>query len=87
MYHQARGVLELVEEIMQAPLKLPTTPDISPPLRDLLLGMMAKDPVKRLSLREVMHHPWVTLGGDKPLLCLEVRCNRAEVVLRWFQWC
>ena len=70
---QARGVLELVEEIMQSPLVLPPTPPVSPELADLLQAMMAKDPTARCSLKDVMHHPWVTMGGETTLLCLEVR--------------
>lgn len=49
---------------------------LAPGVRDLLEGMMHKDPSKRLILRQAMAHPWVTEGGRRPLPCVEVRAAR-----------
>jgi hypothetical protein len=40
---------------------------VSPELRDLLSGLLAKDVLQRLHVRAAMQHPWVTLNGSAPL--------------------
>lgn len=54
----AKSALQMFEKIQSDPLVFPFA--IDPLLRDLLTGMMVKDPQKRLALVDVMAHPWVT---------------------------
>ena len=43
----------------------PLPNDISPHLRDFLLRCFVKDPEKRASARELLHHPWITTPNKK----------------------
>lgn len=54
----AKSAMQMFEKIQNDPLVFPFA--IDPLLQDLLTGMMVKDPQKRMTLLEVMCHPWVT---------------------------
>ena len=43
----------------------PLPNEISPHLRDFLLRCFVKDPEKRASARELLHHPWITTPNKK----------------------
>lgn len=43
----------------------PITRNVSPQVEDLILRMLNPDPAKRLTLREVARHPWLTDEGDE----------------------
>ena len=34
--------------------------------------MLTKDPAQRLTLPQIMSHPWVTHNGKAPMACLQV---------------
>ncbi|KAL4854559.1 Calcium/calmodulin-dependent protein kinase kinase [Chlorella vulgaris] len=76
---KADTVLELFETVQSMPLTFPEHPAVSPELKDLLLGMLEKDPDHRLPLAKVLHHPWLTAGSALPPLrsCQQVKL-RAE---------
>ena len=40
--------------------------DVDDELRDLLLRLLEKDPTKRITLKEIKHHPWVLHGLPDP---------------------
>lgn len=45
--------------------------DISDELYDLLKRLLTKDPVKRITLKEIKHHPWVLSGLPNPRTWVE----------------
>lgn len=45
--------------------------DISDELYDLLKRILTKDPVKRITLKEIKHHPWVLHGLPNPRTWVE----------------
>ncbi|KAI8820455.1 kinase-like domain-containing protein [Fimicolochytrium jonesii] len=61
---------ELYNAISSDELRFPETPDIMPTeeweeiveMRDLLGKMLQKNPLKRVTLREIKNHPWVLRG-------------------------
>ncbi|KAL7275031.1 hypothetical protein RUND412_002048 [Rhizina undulata] len=71
------GVMELYEAIKHDDIRLPE--DLNPDLRDLLKRILEKDPHKRIKMRELREHPWVTRNGEDMLLSTEE--NTADVIL------
>ncbi|EFN56955.1 hypothetical protein CHLNCDRAFT_143521 [Chlorella variabilis] len=67
------GPHPLFEVVQTQPVTFPADLAASEELRGLLLGMLEKDPEKRLSLAQVMAHPWLMAGGALPPLrsCLQ----------------
>lgn len=78
---QSDAIMRMYDEIRLAPLRFPRDRAISPLLAELMHRMLAKDPAQRLTLPQIMSHPWVTHGGRAPLACLQVR---APPLLRMF---
>ncbi|KAF1336146.1 Camkk/camkk-meta protein kinase, partial [Globisporangium splendens] len=54
----AKSAMQMFEKIQNDPLEFPFP--IDPLLQDLLTGMVIKDPQQRMTLEDVMMHPWVT---------------------------
>ncbi|KAK9830087.1 hypothetical protein WJX72_009710 [[Myrmecia] bisecta] len=67
---KADTILRLYEEVKTAPLRFPGEPAASKPLRDLLRRMLEKDAGKRLSMAQIMAHPWVSHQGSLPLVSM-----------------
>lgn len=40
---------------------------VSEPCKDLLRRLMAKDPMKRITIAEIKQHPWLTASGTEPM--------------------
>lgn len=53
----AKTILNLYHKIQNDPLVFPFEANIS--LQDLFRGMLEKDPTKRLTLTQVINHPWL----------------------------
>lgn len=51
---------DMYDKIVHKPLCIPS--GASPSLVDLLEGLLRKEPDMRMSLEEVLHHPWLTEG-------------------------
>lgn len=51
------NIYRLFENISRGEFTIPS--EIEDPLRDLLFGMLKKDPVERFSLQQIRQHPWV----------------------------
>merc|ERR1711899_205894 len=61
------NIVALYNKIRIQELTLPNEPDISPELKCLITQMLVKDPVNRISLRDIMAHEWVTGYGLYPM--------------------
>lgn len=57
----------LYELIKTSVLKFPEEKTFSPSLEDLLLRMLIKDPMERISMAAMKEHSWLTKGGSEPL--------------------
>ena len=66
--------MRMYDEIRLAPLRFPRDREVSPLLAELLSRMLAKDPGERMTLPQIMSHPWITHNGTAPLACLQVPC-------------
>lgn len=63
----AKNIVKLSDKIMNDPLVFPSV--IDDYLRDLLENMLRKDPIKRLTLQQVIMHRWfrVTPAAERPV--------------------
>jgi [calcium/calmodulin-dependent protein kinase] kinase len=64
---EGESIVDVHENVIQQPLVVPTTRQIPDTLKDLLVQLMEKDQEKRISLPQIMGHPWVTKNGQAPL--------------------
>lgn len=68
----ADSMVDLYDNILnQQPA---VSPETSPELQDLFSRILEKSPTKRITMRELRAHPWVTHRGDDPLLSEEENC-------------
>ncbi|KAK3067411.1 hypothetical protein LTR53_015746 [Teratosphaeriaceae sp. CCFEE 6253] len=66
------GLLELYESIREDELPLDEEKDDA--FRDMMVRMLEKDPEKRITMKELREHPWVTENGADPLLPASENC-------------
>lgn len=66
---QGNNLLELDMSILEKEPSFP--PNTSPDLVDFLERLLKKDPQERITLAQMREHPWVTHGGEDPLLSYE----------------
>lgn len=62
-----------ITDIMEERLEFPESVNIDDSLRALISKMLARDPSQRISIEEVMHHPW--FQRDLPRGALEMNDN------------
>uniref|UniRef100_A0A0N5CG47 calcium/calmodulin-dependent protein kinase n=1 Tax=Strongyloides papillosus TaxID=174720 RepID=A0A0N5CG47_STREA len=72
-------IIALHKKIKTQPLEIPNEPIISDSLKDLLNGILKKDPGHRLMLGEIKNHPWVTKDNKYPMLSEEENCHLVTV--------
>jgi len=72
-------VIALHKKIKNDPVVFPETPVISDLLKDLILGMLKKDPGLRLLLQEIKNHDWVTKNGTNPMPGEQENCHLVTV--------
>ncbi|XP_017425568.1 serine/threonine-protein kinase GRIK2-like isoform X3 [Vigna umbellata] len=65
------------DKIVNDPLVLPD--DINPQLKNLIEGLLCKDPEKRMTLGDVAEHVWV-IGNDGPLPGYLCWCKRKSLL-------
>ncbi|XP_039752822.1 calcium/calmodulin-dependent protein kinase kinase 2 isoform X1 [Pararge aegeria] len=70
---------DLQKRILSEPLTFPPRPQLSRSLKRFLARMLEKDPVARLTMKEIKEHEWLTLGGKEPLPSEEENCRLVEV--------
>ncbi|OHT01452.1 hypothetical protein TRFO_31717 [Tritrichomonas foetus] len=70
-----------MEQIMNQPIIIPN--DMSPSLANLLMKMLNKDPNSRLTVNEVLSHPWVNQTSiQKKIHTNEVSIVNHDVILK-----
>uniref|UniRef100_A0A0N4ZH04 calcium/calmodulin-dependent protein kinase n=1 Tax=Parastrongyloides trichosuri TaxID=131310 RepID=A0A0N4ZH04_PARTI len=72
-------IIALHKKIKTQDLVIPEEPIISNNLKDLIQGILKKDPGHRLMLSEIKMHPWVTKDGLYPMLTEEENCHLVTV--------
>uniref|UniRef100_A0A0K0G023 calcium/calmodulin-dependent protein kinase n=1 Tax=Strongyloides venezuelensis TaxID=75913 RepID=A0A0K0G023_STRVS len=72
-------IIALHKKIKTQPLEIPNEPIISDSLKDLLNGILKKDPGHRLMLGEIKNHSWVTKDNKYPMLSEEENCHLVTV--------
>ncbi|MED6218517.1 Glutamate receptor ionotropic, kainate 1 [Stylosanthes scabra] len=73
-----KALPDTYEKILNNPLVLPD--DINPQLKNLIEGLLCKDPKARMTLNEVAEHRWV-IGDDGPISEYLCWCKQKRVVL------
>lgn len=72
-------VIALHRKIKNDQVVFPVEPHLSDPLKDVILGMLMKDPGHRLLLHEVKVHAWVTRRGTCSMPSEEENCHLVTV--------
>ncbi|KAL5209008.1 hypothetical protein ABZP36_004631 [Zizania latifolia] len=64
---------DTLRRIIKVDLLFPTTPYVSADAKDLISKLLVKDSSKRLSLDDIMKHPWIVKNADPSGSCIEQR--------------
>ena len=70
----------LYNVIRTQPIAFPSKPAVSPALKELISQMLCKDPALRVTLPQVMAHPWTTHSNNLPLHCRQVLQVHAPIM-------
>lgn len=77
----APNLYKLFQVVQNDPVKYPPDVPISDALKDLLMRMLTKNPRERITLSELMRHPWITCNQRFPLKPYrELRDNETQEV-------
>ena len=71
----------LYSVIRTQPITFPHRPSVSSSLKDLISRMLCKDPQRRITLPQVMTHPWTTHSNSLPLQCRQVHARHVPACL------
>ncbi|KAJ9508791.1 hypothetical protein QJQ45_028102, partial [Haematococcus lacustris] len=63
----APNLYKLFQVVQNEPVRYPEDTPVSDALRHMLGAMLTKNPRERISLPQLMTHPWVTMYGQFPL--------------------
>ena len=66
----AATVSELFKIVKSEPLCFPEVPQVSAEVKDILEGLLCKDPEQRLTLEQAANHAWTTDNGRLPPVSL-----------------
>ncbi|CAI9088684.1 OLC1v1023088C1 [Oldenlandia corymbosa var. corymbosa] len=61
---EAESQKDTFRRIMKVDLSFPSCPIVSPEAKDLISRLLVKDSTKRLSLKEILEHPWVVQNAE-----------------------
>ncbi|RQM12875.1 hypothetical protein B5M09_006186 [Aphanomyces astaci] len=65
-------------DMIQSPQPVDVPESASVELRELLRGLLEKDPTKRMTFAEIRHHPWVVTGlAIDAVAAFQTRCHDA----------
>jgi aurora kinase len=65
---EAAGHSETYKRILRVDLRFPQEPAISDDAKDLIRSLLVKNPVERMNLSQVIHHPWIVKNADPKVL-------------------
>ncbi|TVU44859.1 hypothetical protein EJB05_04320 [Eragrostis curvula] len=57
--------------ILTEDIAFPSTPYVSPQAKDLISKLLEKDPTKRISIEEMMRHPWIVMNAEPSGSCIK----------------
>jgi serine/threonine protein kinase len=63
---------ELMRNVVRGNYRIPSSADLSPSLLDLIRRMLTIDPAKRITMDQIMVHPWIVGDEDKKLQLLKL---------------
>ncbi|CAI9767900.1 unnamed protein product [Fraxinus pennsylvanica] len=61
---EAESQKDTFRRIMKVDLNFPSTPHVSADAKNLIRQLLVKDSAKRISLLEIMKHPWIVKNAD-----------------------
>ncbi|RHY04246.1 hypothetical protein DYB25_001833 [Aphanomyces astaci] len=65
-------------DMIQSPQPVDVPESASVDLRELLRGLLEKDPTKRMTFADIRHHPWVVMGlAIDAVAAFQTRCHDA----------
>jgi len=73
--------MELQNAILHQDLHIPETRTISAELRTLLIRILAKDPMDRIKMWELLQDPWMTKWEPQPMQRRRISCSTREEIL------
>ncbi|OAY81457.1 Serine/threonine-protein kinase Aurora-3 [Ananas comosus] len=68
---EAADQFDTLKRILKVDLKFPSTHYVSAEAKDLIRKLLVKDSSKRLSLQEILKHPWIVKNADPSGTCSE----------------
>uniref|UniRef100_A0A914I533 calcium/calmodulin-dependent protein kinase n=1 Tax=Globodera rostochiensis TaxID=31243 RepID=A0A914I533_GLORO len=72
-------VIALHKRIKTQPIAFPDSVKMSDGLKELIVGMLRKDPGLRFDIIQIKEHPWLTMDGRRPMPSEEENCHLVEV--------
>lgn len=66
---EAESQKDTFRRIMKVDLSFPSTPVVSSEAKSLISQLLVKDSSKRLSLKEILKHPWVVKKAESSVAC------------------
>ncbi|KAL5571996.1 hypothetical protein UlMin_021593 [Ulmus minor] len=66
---EAETQRDTFKRIMNVDLSFPPTPQISPEAKNLITRLLVRDSSKRLSLQNIVEHPWIIKNADPSGVC------------------
>ncbi|XP_071687972.1 serine/threonine-protein kinase Aurora-3-like [Rutidosis leptorrhynchoides] len=68
---EADSQADTFRRIMNVDLTFPSTPHVSEEAKDLITQLVVKDSTRRLSLENILKHPWIIMNADPNGTCLK----------------
>ncbi|KAL6637923.1 hypothetical protein ACP70R_025495 [Stipagrostis hirtigluma subsp. patula] len=62
---------DTLKRIAKVDLMFPSTPNVSAEAKDIICKLLVKDSTKRLSLDEIMKHPWIRKNAEPSGSCIK----------------
>ncbi|KAK3149240.1 hypothetical protein QOZ80_3AG0214780 [Eleusine coracana subsp. coracana] len=66
---------DTLRRIVNVDLTFPSTHYVSPQAKDLISKLLVKDSDKRLSLQDIMRHPWIVKNAEPSGSCIKLKDN------------
>ncbi|KAF6145342.1 hypothetical protein GIB67_016803 [Kingdonia uniflora] len=66
---EAENQRDTFKRIIKVDLSFPATPNVSIEAQNLIRRLLVKDSSKRLSLKDILEHPWIVKNADSSGIC------------------